>query len=234
MQDEALTDSIRGEVAWRGWHVVRTAVGEGRFYTIARGLGSVVRVEDIRLGMSARGAHRSRPLGFHTDQHHVDLVAWWCVRPEPRGGPTLLFDTRPLIDALDDGERALLRRVTMHSPAVDGGTGHDVPLLRGPAPHALYYAAWNVRPLADPAVNAAWKRFRDAVETRAAAEHVAIDLAPGEVLVIDNRRVLHGRGALPDDSGRWLKRAWIATPRATSREILPPGDPRRSDARGTA
>lgn len=202
---------IREEIARDGFSVRRGAIPIGSFYHLASRLGSVLRIEDIRLGNSRRGAHSPHQLGLHTDQHYVDVIAWYCVRPAETGGETLLVDTAPLLSRRDARERALLDRVVMRCPDVDGiAPADEVPLTSS---GRVYYAAWNVAPLPDPEVNAAFKRFVSDVES---SPRIGIRLEIGECLFIDNRRMLHGRGVLPPDSPRLLRRFWLATG-ATSR-----------------
>jgi alpha-ketoglutarate-dependent taurine dioxygenase len=50
--------------------------------------------------------------------------------------------------------------------------------------------------------------FRRALEEESAQAH-SIRLSPGQVLVVDNHRVLHGRASLLKESARRLRRFWI-------------------------
>ena len=45
--------------------------------------------------------------------------------------------------------------------------------------------------------------------------HRRIRLQPGDLLVVDNGRWLHGRDTLEDGSGRVLQRFWLRRPSAT-------------------
>lgn len=205
----ALVAGIRRDLARDGFSVVRGAMPIGSFYHLASRLGSVLRIEDIRLGITRRGAHSKNRLGLHTDQHYVDWIAWYCVRPAERGGETLLVDTAPILARWNAAERSSLSRVTMRCPDVDDRTGAtEVPLLRTRGSRdRVYFAAWNVAPLPDREQNAAFKRFAAEVE---AAQRTGIRLEAGECLIVDNGRILHGRDELPDDSPRVLRRFWIA------------------------
>jgi alpha-ketoglutarate-dependent taurine dioxygenase len=206
--DSVTVATIESGLAALGYHVLRESIAIGAFYHLAKLLGSVVRIEDIRLGITRRGAHSHHELGLHSDQRYVDLIAWYCVRPAPEGGSTLLVDTAPALASLTVDERELLTRATMRCPDVNGvGPSDEVPLLRRTTRgERVYYAAWNVAPLAEPAVNAAFKRFSAAVES---APRIAVRLEAGQCLFLDNTRMLHGRGELPADSPRVLKRFWI-------------------------
>jgi gamma-butyrobetaine dioxygenase len=54
-----------------------------------------------------------------------------------------------------------------------------------------------------PAYYAAYRRFAQAVEDRALA--VTFKLAPGELFIVDNTRVLHARKAFSGSGQRWLQ-----------------------------
>lgn len=56
---------------------------------------------------------------------------------------------------------------------------------------------------------------------------VAVSLAPGEVLVVDNDLAVHGRvpfRARYDGSDRWLKRASVRVPGRRSRPLAEAGE----------
>lgn len=199
-----------------GIAVVRCPLRIGEFYSLARRLGDVLRIEDIKIGVTGRGAHSSRPLDLHTDQHFVDTIAWYCVRSAVSGGATELVDARGVLHSLNPTTRNALERVVMSCPNVDDlGPPERVPLLRGTCgDERIYFAAWNVTPLPDAVENTAFKRF---VAALSAAPRLAVRLEQGQCLFIDNRRIVHGRGALPSDSPRLLRRFWLASRNAPPR-----------------
>ncbi len=199
---------IERDLESRGFHVLEQPIRVGSFYHLGRCLGSVLRIEDIKLGNSPRGAHSPRELGLHTDQHYVDRIAWYCVRAAEIGGATRLVDSRPILDSLSDDDRDRLGQITMRCPDVDGRLDATlVPLLsRDSGGPRVYYAAWNVAPIEDPAVRETFRRFSDAIES---SPRIDVRLEPGQSLYVDNTRIVHGRGELPKDSPRTLKRFWI-------------------------
>ncbi len=72
----------------------------------------------------------------------------------------------------------------------------DIPLI--------YYSFW----LADDKQkqSQAFKLFSKLVS---AAEEIKLQLQPKDLLIIDNRRTLHGRSAIKGDKNRFMKRYWI-------------------------
>ena len=137
--------------------------------------------------------------GFAYGDRAPDHFGLSCVRAGTSGGASVLVDSSRLLDAVDDAEP------DMH-PAVSPlaiTTAHGRLAVRG--------VPW-VRPTpddAEPAATAAHlARWREIV----LAQHDAarrFTLAAGDVAVIDNYRVLHGRD--PFEGDRFMWRVWVWT-----------------------
>jgi L-asparagine oxygenase len=121
--------------------------------------------------------------------------------------------TRPVVPILPDDAYADAQSYTEQAP---------------PAVAALFAAeagltlrfdpAYTPLDGADPAYRAAYGRLT----AELARVSVAVRLAPGEVLVVDNDLVVHGRvpfRARYDGSDRWLKRASVRVPGRRSRPL---------------
>ncbi|MFF7884003.1 TauD/TfdA family dioxygenase [Streptomyces sp. NPDC020794] len=121
--------------------------------------------------------------------------------------------TRPLLPILPDDAYA-------EAQGFDGGTPPRVPTLF----HARdgltlrFDPAYTPLEDASPAHRAAYARL--AAELSRVSR--AVSLNPGEVLVVDNDLVVHGRvpfGARYDGTDRWLKRASVRVPGRRSRPL---------------
>ena len=75
----------------------------------------------------------------------------------------------------------------------------------------FYCSFWFDAPLA-PEVQAAFDEFVAAIRRH---EVASFRLAPGDLLVVDNRRVLHGRTAITGSHDRHLVREWLTTSRSS-------------------
>ena len=164
---------------------------------------------------------------LHTDSTFMavphDVIALGCQRAAPGGGG------RSLVVRIDAVVHELRRRdeqalEVLQRPAfpfaLKTGEGVQVGLLP-----VLEQApdGWRVRyrgditarlvehgvAVDDEAVGAL-AAFRAAASR--CAELVAFDLEPGDVLLVDNRRALHGRTAIADDADRLLRRVKAAWP----------------------
>lgn len=171
----------------------------------------------------------SEPLPLHTDGFaygalacdHLLLV---CVVDGATGGESVLVDGARLVDALADVDPELHSFATavpvdqgepgMHPfvcPLVSQRTNGRLVVRR---PGWITADPASVDPEGDAALLQRWADVTEA--QRVAAQRFR--LAPGDVVVVDNDRVLHSRDAYTGD--RLLWRVWIWT---TDADGLPPG-----------
>ena len=147
---------------------------------------------------------------------HTDLAHWWmppryfvlrCIKGEERVS-TLLVDCIPLLDVI--GETVLRRGLVQPRRPI----AQERPLLRlldrGPGAETLF--RWDqlfIRPVT-PAGAVAYAAVRDYLEE---AEPIHIILtSPGDTLIIDNWRMLHGRSAVPIEAvARHIERTYLKT-----------------------
>ncbi|MGK4006505.1 TauD/TfdA family dioxygenase [Sorangium sp. So ce1036] len=133
----------------------------------------------------------------------VQILA--CIRPAERGGGCLLLDTWPLLAAIERADPELFRAlftVYRRIPFVFGDVFGPTMALRDGA------LAFTHAPVAPPgdAVAARLARFIDA------SRPIELSLGPSDLLVVDNRRMLHGRRAFeggPRELVRLL--VWMGT-----------------------
>lgn len=186
-----------------------------QFEDLSRSLGSITRIEDVKLGLSFRGVHNPHPLSFHSDQAYIDYLTWICVEPEPTGAPTLLLDPVKILEEFDLVERELLFEVKMKCPIVQQNgvdwVGHEVfPFRRiEQGREKFFFMPWHTLPIDDPKTDKLWKHFMDLVEAEFKKESFGVELKKGECLFLDNTKLLHARAAMPAESPRHLIRLWV-------------------------
>lgn len=152
------------------------------------------------------GHHAAFPL--HSDEAFAALpcryVLLHCWRADPEGAGASLLATRERIEALADGDSGqALRSLTLDYPC--GSTTTLAPgLLR--YNRSEIESLWQRRDQLLAPETRAWLDRFDALFA-AAAEPLL--LQPGELLLIDNHRTLHGRTAFAAGSPRLLKRVRV-------------------------
>lgn len=197
------------------------------------GTGQVVRevkYRGVKLGEGATGRYSDSREGgqFHTDGPHrpdsaPDLFALLCIRQAKVGGWLVLIPTDEIIRELEPATVDVLRESFLFDQREDNVPPIPRPILvHQPSGHwqvnylREYIELGHRHPLGRPLTDrqaAALDRFDARVAGLAAQpDRLEVKLAPGELAVIDNRRLLHGRttfGDDPRDRDRLMLRTWI-------------------------
>lgn len=144
--------------------------------------------------------HEEVPL--HTDHPKVETISWLCARQDVSDGTSILVDARRAI--LEGGVVEELAGLELECPVLESlEPAMTWPVCSGPGPN-VYYSPW--RTPRGPNLKA-WNHLQACINQ---APRIAIRLRPGQVLVIDNRRMLHGRSAVQEGSARLLHRRWMS------------------------
>jgi L-asparagine oxygenase len=221
-----------GEIAARAMLLVAILLGEPLGYAAEKDGALVQHVFPTEAERSASSNESSAiDLGFHTEFNYSpgapeqsfgvaapDFVLLLALRSPPeRSATTLIVDARELCDALHPGHLAALReaRFELRAPHSFAGGGArpwspPLPLIRGPAdaPSVVFDIACGVRGI-DEEAEAALDGLRRACADPALWQ--SVELAPGELLAIENTRCAHARSAYDarfDGRDRWLLRTY--------------------------
>ena len=216
---------------------VRLKLSEQAYDSLVRRVGTVELRTDIRVDREraelerppvAEGAQRpavNNPsaLGFHTDRPSADMLAWFCVQQDAEDGTLSLIDARDLHECLEERHLKLLQSVPVsyHSRRADGNVsiGTEPLLTKKGSGYVIYFAPWLMPSDLDPELSEAIGAFERYIAHKSQASCWHIRLEPGESLYIDNRRLLHGRGALAEHSRRHLVRYYLQVPQMRSGSI---------------
>lgn len=205
----ARADDVARMVAERGWCLLRRA-GAMALLDVLEGLGQVIHVEEVVVAAGAGSLVKSdRALPLHTDHHRADFIVWHCLAQSDQGGETLLADAVDAWAALPDVQRTALTRVQLKEHSVFAGDEQRHPMVttRPDGRVRVYYSYWLLEGGLDPEARAAFEAFACAVD---GDRTFKLRLEPGDVLCIDNGRMLHGRTAIEGAKARHLRRYWIA------------------------
>lgn len=178
---------------------------------------------DVRVeAMPNNLAYTDRALQPHTDNPYRDPVPGLqilaCLQSDAPGGETILVDGFKLAGQLDaadpDGFDLLAGHCARFAYAGAQGVRLEAkkPLIELGVDGELIAIRFNNRsaaPLVDIAYDrmadyyAAYRRLAELVET--SAFRLRFRLAPGELILFDNLRILHGREAFGVGGMRWLE-----------------------------
>jgi len=191
----------------KGWTVLRPQARESLLTQLAE-LGPIIQTTEITPRANAKAALATdQEMQLHTDHPRARWISWECVRQSSEGGFSLLKDTKPALDSLTGSERDELRALAIRTHVVFPDDTGAYPVLRkdGNGTDWVYFTPW----MTDGQSSPAFRKFTQALE---ATPILRLRLYPGESLLIDNGRMLHGRSALGGDKDRLLIRRWIASP----------------------
>lgn len=187
---------------------------------------TVLRVEDRGHASDDprhRGPNSRARLSYHCDR--CDVIAFLCVRPAERGGATRLVSSVRLHQRLLEEEPRTLEVLRGSFPflrhTIDPVNPRSFVLLPIFSERDGHFAAHLLRVLIDradsspeaPSLTIAQRSALDRLEELAEEEGVSFQLAPGDLLLLQNWVTFHRRDAFEDDSlsPRLLLRRWIST-----------------------
>jgi L-asparagine oxygenase len=212
---------------------------------IGQQLGEVVAYQDEKSGalvhnvVPVKGLEGSQsnagsvPLEFHVENafhpYRPDYVGLLCLRNDhSRTADTLVSSIRQALPLLDNADREVLhqpRYRTAPPPSFHcGDTRQAHPVLAGSPEDPDVCLDFNATEPLDDEAHAVLRRLRKVLFD--VAESLA--LQSGEMALVDNRIVLHGRSEFTpryDGRDRWLHRVYVHTDHRRSRVHRPGGGP---------
>jgi hypothetical protein len=168
-------------------------------------LGGILQKTTVQL-RPQRATYLSSPeaMAAHTDHPWIDLILWECIVQDQIDGTQILVDGEAICAKLGS-EADSLRSICLPIPGLhDLKPIGDHPILNK---EGFYWAPWRRPPQLTKDQTVVFENFK-----RLTSEYYGstrIRLKTGEMLLIDNRRMMHGRASLPTNSKRLLRRWWI-------------------------
>lgn len=223
---DEISAAITNTLADSGYLHLQVPMSMENFEQIASRLGKIVLRSDVKVDLDrARnqeqvrnirgrgGIYSPSPLHLHTDPN-ADLVSWYCVEQDETGGPMLMVDLGTLLEDFSPEELALLSKVELWSPARKSETEPEtltpLPMLVPEnGRYKIFYAPWLIREPQDDASARALKKFGEYVKHKEETQLITLPVKKGDTIFVDNARVLHGRGELPETSRRHLVRLYL-------------------------
>lgn len=213
-------DALRERLATQGWAVIEldelaqvrlatpwllvdTLLGEPPMLLEVQPIRAIAHARSFAASQDAAPLHTDAQL-WHARPPELQLTA--CMHASTSGGTSLLVDTWAVLDRLHRDDPPLARALLEHArriPFVFGDVLGATAAMRGGRPCVV------LGPHV-PAGDAIGEAFARAIATAPCAR---VLLRPGQALLLDNHRVVHGREAF-DDPRRTLVRvlAWLDRP----------------------
>lgn len=215
-----------------GYVHVRTPLSKEQFEELASEIGSVELKTDIKIDLIQDKAQRDarkvkgRPsafqakgFDFHMDCPAMRVLGWLCIEQDAVDGTMQFLDTQSILKHFTQEEIETMGRIMIrYSDMNTHGSNEEFllePLVRRSAGgHLVYYQPWLLLDSYDEEQSRILERFQTYLKTIDSDHAIGVRPMPGESVFIDNRRLLHGRAAVSDQSRRHLLRFFLRVPGA--------------------
>jgi alpha-ketoglutarate-dependent taurine dioxygenase len=177
---------------------------------VLEALGRSIHVEEVRETPGSASLVKSRSsIPWHTDHHRAERIVWFCLAQAETGGETLLTDGHAALELLDPAHVRTLRSIMLFEHSVFRGDAPQYPMLTDGARGLprLYFSLWLADEQMEGAQREAFDAFGQALDR---VEHHRFLLQPGDILAIDNTRMVHARTAIGGERVRHLRRYWLS------------------------
>jgi hypothetical protein len=223
---EQLGDAIRHTLETDGYLHLTWPMTIEHYEAIAARIGTIVQKNDVKVDLPRAqsqeqvrrikgrgGIYSPGALGFHTDPI-ADLVSWYCMEQDDGGRPMMMLNLGDLGENFSADELDALSRVELLSPTrkseVEQETLTPTPLLtKAKGKYKIYYVPWLLREPEDASVRKTAKKFAAYVKHKEETQLIVLPIKPRDTVFVDNHRMLHGRGELPQTSKRHLVRFYL-------------------------
>lgn len=219
---ERLTSTIQEQIAHQGWSCVSTGVNPGDrnaleslFAKVEPVLSSVSPERQPEFSVispaisAATLAGSERGMSFHTDNVYLDRpcnsVALFCVRQAEKGGENELVDGHAVLQGISTDTRYVLRepRWNWQNPTTSKASDRFSVINDDAESLRWWRKTLLVKDLGLLAIADELEEEINASKSR----HM-IRLSPGDMLVTDNKRILHNRHAFSGRREMYRVRYW--------------------------
>jgi pyridoxine 5'-phosphate synthase PdxJ len=171
-------------------------------------LGEVIFETDVSVKPESKALVTSdKALDFHTDHHKADFILWYCVQQTDVGGESILLAADKAFAQLSPTQQAALSRIQLYEHQVFADDKSHFPLIEVlNGVRKYYYSFWLADKNLPEDQKEALNTFQKAIKE---LQPITLKLQTGDILLIDNRRMLHGRSAIEGSKLRTLRRYWI-------------------------
>jgi Taurine catabolism dioxygenase TauD, TfdA family len=190
------------------------------FDLLAQQLGSIALRTDLAIAHNRSSiVYKPDEIAFHQDNPVMNILGWYCVRQDEFDGSARLLDSGDVANHFSPSDIKIMSRVNVRYPDPDPSRHNPDkgliayllwPLITEKDTRCeVYYVPWLLLDSYDEEQTRVIKQFAEYLRAKEQNQVVRIRLSEGESLFIDNKRMLHGRGPMQQDSKRFLKRVWI-------------------------
>jgi hypothetical protein len=213
----------------KGFVHIKEALSESDYQKISENLGSIMSRSELKLNPEKDKAQEKRrvysndddrrpsiykhlALDFHNDNPIGNRLSWYCIKQDERYGALWLIDSKAIVEQFTEEEKDILATINVrYISIVEGKEYHPwmTLLAREDGKDKAYFASWHLLDKYDTQQLQLIDKFKRLLEIEKNDNLQSVRLQLGESVFVDNRRMLHARGAISEDSKRHIIRLAI-------------------------
>jgi hypothetical protein len=181
------------------------------FESISSLIGQVILKTDIKIKSDATAmVQTAEPLEWHQDSPEAKWIAWLCLNPgKPLIEPTEIFDSRNLFNLLSPAEIEILTKIKTTIRTSDNCENETAVVSRSSnGEMILYFCPWLINDKLDNFQKQTIEKLKRLLHLNDGLKNQFF-WKQNDLLIIENRRMLHRRPLLDPKSERFLMRNWI-------------------------
>lgn len=201
-----IIDHINNKLSKNGW-VHLSDISLDKSTVLAQNIGKIIYTTNVKYITNSKSLVTSnKKLELHTDHHKANYIFWYCVESTQNGGESILLDAHAIYYCLSVEFRNRLKSITLKEHKVFEDDSDSYPMVLEDANGLnIYYSFWLANE--NDKNDLAFMSFSKAVQE---ATPIEIKLKVGDVLIVNNHKILHGRRSFDLNESRHLIRYWIS------------------------
>ncbi len=151
-------------------------------------------------------------LDFHNDNPRGNRISWYCIRQDEELGALWLIDSKRLFAKFTKEEKDILTTIKLRYIEVINGKEHhpwESLLTRSGELEEIYFGSWHLKATYDPQQLKMIDKFKNILQNEKEEGLISVRLQPGQSIYVNNRRMLHARGPISENSRRHIIRLAI-------------------------
>lgn len=148
-------------------------------------------------------------LDFHMDSPLDKRLAWYCIQQDDKFGALWILDSRNIMKRFSEEEKDLLSTIRLRYIHIEDGVEYqpwEHLLVREDNKEIIYFAKWQLIDQYSEEQLQVIKKFNEFLKIENETNKISVRLKPGESIYVDNKRMLHARGAISENSKRHIIR----------------------------
>jgi len=224
-----LTSIIQEAIKVKGYIHITNQMSTEFFETIGNQLGKVLTMTDVKVdkisekkainARAYRGKDRpitysAKEISFHSDSPIQKLIGFYCIEQDEIDGSLMMLDMEPIMEHLSEEELSILKSIKVNWANLEDGKeviNEACLFSEGRDNVEVYYASWHLQQKISANQQEVLTRFQNFIKQTQEQQLLKIRLKKGETIFVNNRRMLHAREKIADNSKRHIIRLGIGS-----------------------